>query len=540
VDAGVRGPADHESGSGDFDVVAALAAVVEGWSPSGDRAELVEVWALVDRLAAKAHRAMGEVDVEGGWELDGATSMVAWLGHELGMVAGRAKRAAVTGRRLRAWPATAEAWEAGALSGGQVEAVVANVPPYAVERFAGGEEAIVADLSLLDVHDTTAVMQAWRAHAEALDAASGEGAGRRRRRSWLCHSRTLDGWHRFDGDFDPEAGAIIDLALQAAMTPDVGGEPRRDRPERVAGALADICRLFLDSPGLRPHPAGPEATSEATDETARKATGEAVAFADGDGDGDDDDRGAHGPDRVGQASGGDGGPAGEGRVGGGGRSRPHLHVLCDLTVIHPHLRTPDPTGAPGGPRGPDLAGLPGGPRAPDLAGVPGGPRAPDRTRVPGGSPLPDAARLVDRYYAAAGCARLLDGTPLDAQTTQRLLCDAAVHRVITNGRATILDHGRATRTITPALYRALLIRDRGCRWPGCHRPPQWCEGHHVIAWNHQGPTRLDNLVLLCTRHHHLTHGQAGHPQGWQLKLHPDGTLETTSPTGRTRHSRPPP
>jgi hypothetical protein len=514
VDAGVRRPADHEGGAGDDrDVVAALRAVVEGWVPSGDRGELVEVWGLVDRLAAKAHRAVGQVDAEGGWELDGATSMIAWLGHELGMVAGRAQRAAVTGRRLRAWPCTAEAWESGVLSGGQVEAVVANVPPYAVERFAAGEEAVVADLSVLDVHDTTAVMQAWRAHAEALDAASGDGAGRRQRRSRLCHSRTLDGWHRFDGDFDPEAGAIIDLALQAAMTPDVGGEPRRDRPERVAGALADICRLFLDSPGLRPQPASAETTSEAT----RKATSEAVDLADGD---DHDDR--READRAGRPSPGGGsgesgsGPTGDGRGGGGGRSRPHLHVLCDLAVIHPHLRTPDVAGVPGGPRAPDLAGLPGGARAPDVG------------------------RLVDRFYAAAGCARLLDGTALDAQTTQRLLCDAAVHRVITAGRATILDHGRATRTITPGLYRALLVRDRGCRWPGCHRPPQWCEGHHVIAWNDQGPTRLDNLVLLCTRHHHLTHGQAGHPQGWHLKLLPDATLETTSPAGHVRQSRPPP
>ena len=70
---------------------------------------------------------------------------------------------------------------------------------------------------------------------------------------------------------------------------------------------------------------------------------------------------------------------------------------------------------------------------------------------------------------ARGQGRLLDGTPLDATTTQRLLCDADLHRLVVTGRSTILDYGRRTRTISPELFAVLAARDRHCRAPGCDR-----------------------------------------------------------------------
>jgi hypothetical protein len=88
---------------------------------------------------------------------------------------------------------------------------------------------------------------------------------------------------------------------------------------------------------------------------------------------------------------------------------------------------------------------------------------------------------------------------------------------------------------------ALVIRDRHCRFPGCDRPPDWTEAHHVRWITHGGATALDNLVLVCTRHHHLLH-----TPGWHAKLLPDATLEVTDPDGRTHTSstpdagRPPP
>jgi hypothetical protein len=133
-----------------------------------------------------------------------------------------------------------------------------------------------------------------------------------------------------------------------------------------------------------------------------------------------------------------------------------------------------------------------------------------------------------------GTGRVLDGPYLDAATIERILCDAGVHRVVTSGRSSILDFGQTTRTIPAALWSALVLRDETCRFPGCDRPSHWCEGHHIEHWSHGGETNLSNLVLECSRHHHLLH-----QGGWHLKLLPDATVEVTTPDGRVLTSHPP-
>jgi Domain of unknown function (DUF222) len=92
----------------------------------------------------------------------------------------------------------------------------------------------------------------------------------------------------------------------------------------------------------------------------------------------------------------------------------------------------------------------------------------------GGRHRPHLNLVLDlhRYQAlAAAGASSVDGTGLDRTTLDRLLCDAALHRVLTQGRSTIIDYGRATRTIPAPLYNALVVRDRHCRFPGCDGPP---------------------------------------------------------------------
>ena len=69
--------------------------------------------------------------------------------------------------------------------------------------------------------------------------------------------------------------------------------------------------------------------------------------------------------------------------------------------------------------------------------------------------------------------------------------------------------------------------------PGCDRPIAWCDAHHVHFWRHLGLTELENLVLLCNRHHHLIHRH-----GWQLKLLPNADLEITYPDGTTQTTHP--
>jgi hypothetical protein len=130
--------------------------------------------------------------------------------------------------------------------------------------------------------------------------------------------------------------------------------------------------------------------------------------------------------------------------------------------------------------------------------------------------------------------RVVGGPAVDGPTLSRLLCDCSLHRVITAGRSAILDYGTATRTIPAPLWSALVIRDEHCRFPGCDRPSNWCEGHHVVWVTHHGATELANLVLLCSRHHHRLH-----QPGWHAKLRPDGGFEVTDPEGCVRATSPP-
>ncbi len=130
---------------------------------------------------------------------------------------------------------------------------------------------------------------------------------------------------------------------------------------------------------------------------------------------------------------------------------------------------------------------------------------------------------------------LADGTAVPGSTVSRLACDAVLHRIVMAGRSTVLDYGSSVRTVSSALWAALVVRDGHCRHPGCDRPPAWCEAHHVQHFSKGGPTCLSNLVMACSRHHHLWHDH-----GWQLELSPDATLVVRSPMGKVITSRPPP
>jgi len=90
-----------------------------------------------------------------------------------------------------------------------------------------------------------------------------------------------------------------------------------------------------------------------------------------------------------------------------------------------------------------------------------------------------------------------------------------------------LEVGRTTRVVTAAQRAALAVRDGGCAFPGCDRPPPWCDAHHLRHWLHGGPTDLANLALLCRSHH-----RAVHEGGWHLHRHPDGHLTATPPHRR--------
>jgi hypothetical protein len=93
---------------------------------------------------------------------------------------------------------------------------------------------------------------------------------------------------------------------------------------------------------------------------------------------------------------------------------------------------------------------------------------------------------------------------VSAETSQRIACDCCVTTIEEDAFGEPLNIGRRSRTIPPAMRRALKARDTGCRFPGCssHR---FCDGHHIVHWRNGGETSLDNLVLLCRHHHRLVH-----------------------------------
>ena len=132
-----------------------------------------------------------------------------------------------------------------------------------------------------------------------------------------------------------------------------------------------------------------------------------------------------------------------------------------------------------------------------------------------------------------GRSELEDGPAVAAETVRRLGCDASLLAIVHDGRGQVLDIGRRTRSIPPAIGRALRVRDRGCRYPGCTQQ-RFVDGHHIEHWAHGGPTRLSNLVLLCRRHHRLVH-----EGGVRVRMLDDGALVFTDPMGRRIDSAPP-
>jgi hypothetical protein len=95
--------------------------------------------------------------------------------------------------------------------------------------------------------------------------------------------------------------------------------------------------------------------------------------------------------------------------------------------------------------------------------------------------------------------------PISAQTALRLACDATISRIIVQADGTPVEAGAARRIISPALRRALDLRDRGCTHPGCDVPVRWCEAHHIEHWAQGGKTVMSNLRLLCRTHHSRQH-----------------------------------
>ena len=201
-------------------VLELLRAAIDGLDLPVDGEVLAEALGLVDRLNAKVTEAVGEHDRAEVWRDDGATSMTAWLRQHGRRSSRDAASCTKTARRLAVLPVTAAAYGDGRLSGGQVQAIVANLTDKTVGLFAEHEPEVVPPLFALSVSDTAHAMQKWARYAQAM---LGEDKDMPEPDRWLHHSRTLDGRRETKGSFDPEGGSLIETALRLAGTDDVEG-----------------------------------------------------------------------------------------------------------------------------------------------------------------------------------------------------------------------------------------------------------------------------------------------------------------------------
>ncbi|MBW8780372.1 MAG: DUF222 domain-containing protein [Verrucomicrobia bacterium] len=203
---------------------------------------LREAFAIRDRFNAKLAAAVAEFDRAGGWEADGAASATGWLRHHASVSGREAQSLTRRSRRLTQLPVLAQAWSSGQVSGGQVDAVVAQLNDRNIDLFASQEAELVPTFIGLSVAQTGIAMQAWRQYADALDHSDEP----EQPPSRFDAAPILDGRTEVSGSLDTLDGETLLTALRVAQRPDLEGEPERTPAQRRADALVDICRFFLD------------------------------------------------------------------------------------------------------------------------------------------------------------------------------------------------------------------------------------------------------------------------------------------------------
>jgi hypothetical protein len=311
----------------------------------------------------------------------------------------------------------------------------------------------------------------WRLLVDAME--DGDEAGAARGGRFLHASRTLFGMVRVDGELDPDAGECLLTALSAAVDAEVrsGLPDRRSPAQRRADAMAEICRGYLDRTDR------PEVGGERPHVTVTADVVELIAA-------------------------GTGGPrAARFRRDGDGSDEAEAEAEAEAVAV---ARRADRSGSPPG----------------------------------DGSPAIRTVRDLARRIAAAGdhvIPSYASGEPVGPAALRMIACDASVARVLLRGRSEVLDVGRRTPVVSAGIRRAVVARDRGCAFPGCDRPPTWCDAHHIQHWANGGRTALANLVLLCRRHHRMLHGRTG----WIVSMR-EGRPEFRAPGDTPVAGRAPP
>jgi hypothetical protein len=154
--------------------------------------------------------------------------------------------------------------------------------------------------------------------------------------------------------------------------------------------------------------------------------------------------------------------------------------------------------------------------------------SPGRSVVGGERPHVTITVSAEALRDMQGSAELEHVGPVPIEVARRIACDASMVRAVMAGPSEPLDLGRRTPAVSAAQRRAVIVRDHHCRFPGCDRPPVWCDAHHIVHWEDGGPTDLGNLILLCRRHHTMLHACDGFrlavEDGRPVFRRPDGSV----------------
>ncbi len=450
----------------------------------GDR--IAELSARIQAATCELLVLIRQFDERGGWE--GFTSCAHWLSWRIGLAPGAAREHVRVARALADLPRLRAAMQRGAVSYSKVRAVTRVATPET-------EQALL-DVALAGTAaHVEQVVRTWRRVDRAAEAAE----DRRRHESRALHTWVDDdGMVVVRGRLTPEVGAVLrralDAVLDAALRP---VDPNGAAEDAADGLAPTIAQRRADALGA----VAECALAGGLDKATAGDRYQVVVHVDADTLAAEDERpeAAETPPRPSDGNGGAGTATGD-----GGEMRAS-HVPAGTY----EQRNP----------GPDAA-------APAAAAGPARPPSGARQRATAGRAACPAAAHGQSALDEAG------GIHVSAETARRLACDAAKVTMRHGPAGEVLSVGRRTRTISPALRRALAARDRHCRFPGCAATR--CDAHHVRYWANGGATALDNLVLLCRRHH-----RAVHEEGFRIVLGAAGTARFVRPDGRPLPEAPP-